>query len=155
MRHDHESADVGRQQPSHRQARRYGYVVKQLWSHRDIDAPANRVWELLTTPARPAWGPTVRRAELHGDRLEAGATGVVTTLLGLDLPFEITGYDESEHWTWKVAGVTATDHRVEPLGPSRCRVGFGVPWPAAPYLTVCRVALRRLDAMATREKTLA
>ena len=130
--------------------------MKQIWSHRDVDAPSNRVWELLTTPERwPAWGPTVRRAELHGERFEAGATGKVTTLLGLDLPFEITAYGEAEHWAWRVAGVTATDHRVEPLGTSRCRVGFGVPWPAAPYLAVCHLALRRLDTMASREKAAA
>ena len=88
--------------------------MKQLWSHRDVDAPANTVWELLTNPRHwPVWGPTVRQAELHGERLEAGATGTVTTMLGLDLPFEITAYDEAERWAWKVAGVTATDLRVE------------------------------------------
>jgi hypothetical protein len=98
------------------------------------------------------WGPTVRRARLLDDRLEAGARGMVTTVFGLDLPFEITDYDDGARWAWKVAGVSATVHTVEPLGSDCCRVGFGVPWPAAPYLAVCGYALARLDAIATGER---
>jgi len=129
--------------------------VKKLWIHRDIDAPAAAVWELLTDPEYwPEWGPTVKHAQLRGDRIEAGAMGTVMTVMKVGLPLEITTYDERARWAWKVAGVEATDHTVEPLGPARCRVGFGVPWPAVPYLAVCRVALRRLDAMASREKAL-
>ena len=133
--------------------RRHGYRdLVTLWVYRDIDVPAEAVWELLTSPDRwPAWGPTVRHAELAGNRLEAGATGAVTTVLGLRLPFEITTQD-GMRWAWKVAGVPATDHTVQALAPERCRVGFGVPWPAAPYLAVCRVALRRLESIATQDR---
>lgn len=120
-----------------------------LWVYRDIDAPAKAVWELLTNPDRwPEWGPTVRHADLVGPRVEPGAIGVVRTFLGVRLPFEITTRD-GMRWAWKIAGVPATDHMVEALAPDRCRVGFGVPWPAAPYLAVCRVALRRLESIAT------
>jgi hypothetical protein len=137
-------------QPSE-QPERYRDLVT-LWVYRDIDAPADAVWELLTNPDRwPAWGPTVRHAELFGHNFEAGGTGVVTTVLGLRLPFEITTQD-GERWAWKVAGVPATDHTVQALTPDRCRVGFGVPWPAAPYLAICRVALRRLESMATQNR---
>lgn len=48
-----------------------------------------------------------------------------------------------------VAGVPATDHTVESLGPDRCRVSFGAPWVAVPYLAVCRLASSRLDGLAT------
>ena len=34
-------------------------------------------------------------------------------------------------------------------GPDWCRVSFGAPWVAAPYLAVCRMALSRLDGLAT------
>jgi len=130
----------------------YGDQVKRLWVHRDIDARAEAVWELLTNPERwPEWGPMVRRAQLDDHRLEAGATGTVTTVLGIGLPFEITDYDDRLRWAWKVAGVGATDHRLEPTGRDHCRVGFGVPWPAAPYLAVCRIALARLQTMAMRQ----
>ena len=73
-------------------------------------------------------------------------------MLGLDVPFEITEFDEGVRWTWNVAGVSATDHTVAPLEPARCRVAFGVPWPTAPYLAVCRLALERLESMAEAKK---
>jgi hypothetical protein len=130
-------------------------AVKRVWVHRDIEAPPCAVWGLLTNLEYwPLWGPTVRRARIHGDRLEAGAKGTVTTVMGFTLPFEITGYNDGARWTWKVAGVAATDHTVDALGQRRSRVGFGVPWPAAPYLAVCRVALHRLASIAARERTL-
>lgn len=126
--------------------------MKKLWVRRNIDAPASTLWELLTKPEYwPEWGPTVRRAKIDGDRLQMGARGTVTTVAGVDLRFEITDYHEGSRWAWKVGGVPATDHSVEPLGPDSCRVGFGVPWPASPYLAVCRIALARLEKMALAE----
>ena len=131
----------------------YDDLVRRLWVHRDIDAPAESVWALLTNlDSWPMWGPTVRRAEFDDSHFETGATGVVTTTLGVRLPFEITGYDDGRFWAWKIAGVPATDHTVRALGPERSRIGFGVPWPAAPYLAVCRVALRRLGSMALLDR---
>ncbi|MDG2027653.1 MAG: SRPBCC family protein [Acidimicrobiales bacterium] len=127
--------------------------MKRLWIHRDIDAPAETVWELLTNPNKwPVWGPTVSGANLKAQSLSAGATGTVTTVLGRGLGFEVTAFEEGSRWAWKVAGIPATDHVVEHVGPDRCRVGFGVPWPAAPYLAVCRVALRRIDELASLER---
>jgi hypothetical protein len=38
--------------------------------------------------------------------------------------------------------------RVEPLGPDRCRLSFGVGWVALPYLAVCRVAIGRIADLA-------
>ncbi|MGF1598061.1 MAG: SRPBCC family protein [Acidimicrobiales bacterium] len=127
--------------------------MKTIWVHRDIFSPSTTLWALLTELDRwPQWGPTVRRAVLVGDRLEKGARGTVTTVFGVRLPFEITAYDEGTRWAWRVAGVQATDHTVTTLGPERCRVGFGVPWPAAPYLAVCRVALDRLESIAIHDR---
>lgn len=117
-----------------------------IWTHQEIAAPAPALWALLTDLERwPDWGPSVQAAALVGDRLESGATGTVTTFLGVELGFEITDVEPGTRWAWRVAGISATDHRVEPLGPERCRVSFGVPWPAAPYLAVCRQALHRLE----------
>lgn len=99
----------------------------------------------------PAWGPSVRSAQVESGQLAAGARGTVTTVLGVDLPFEVTVFEDRARWAWKVAGVGATDHTVVAIGPDRCRVGFGLPWPASPYLAVCKIALRRLDALATHE----
>jgi hypothetical protein len=124
--------------------------VRRLWTSREVDAPAPAVWELLVDlDAWPAWGPTVRRGSLDEGPLRAGATGRVETLGGLTLSFEVTAFEPGRRWAWKVAGVGATDHLVEPLGDDRCRAAFGLPWPAAPYAAVCRVALHRLDRLAT------
>lgn len=124
--------------------------MRTLWVHREIAAPAETVWELLTNvECWPVWGPTVRHAEINGDSFELGTTGVVTTAIGVELPFEITEYRAGSRWTWNVAGVPATHHMVEPIDSGRSRAGFGVPWPVAPYLSVCFLALRRLESTAS------
>lgn len=128
--------------------------MRRLWIHRTVDVPALAAWDLLTDlDYWPHWGPSLRAASLDEGRFEAGATGVLTPLVGPDLSFEITAVETGVRWAWKVAGIEATDHTVEPLGADRCRVGFSVPWPVAPYLAVCGLALRRLDELATSHST--
>ena len=122
--------------------------MRRLWVTSDFDVPAVQMWNLLVDPAQwSAWGPSVRGVAIDGAVLSKGATGTVTTAVGAKLPFRITAFEPGESWSWEVAGVGATDHDVTPLGADRCRVGFGVPWVAAPYLAVCRVALRRMHEM--------
>ena len=122
--------------------------MRQLWVTADLEGPAEEAWDLLVDPAQwPRWGPSVRSATVEGGALAPGSTGQVTTALGVTLPFRITDFEPGTRWRWKVAGIGATDHRVTPLGAGRCRVGFGVPWPAAPYLPVCRVALGRIGRL--------
>lgn len=128
-------------------------ITTHTWTTTEVDAPASEVWELLADPSMwPRWGPSVRRATIDGGELRTGATGTVTTAVGVRLPVEITRVEPGRSWRWKVAGIPATDHTVEPLGPRRCRVGFGVPLPAAPYLAVCRVALHRIEQLAVPDR---
>jgi uncharacterized protein YndB with AHSA1/START domain len=123
--------------------------VKKLSITREIDAPADVLWWLFTDPEQwPKWGPSVRSAELHDGKFEQGATGTVTTPVGIKFGFEITDYVDGASWAWKVASVPATHHTVESLGADRCRVGFGVPWVVAPYLAACEIALRRIGTLA-------
>ncbi|MEO6627980.1 MAG: SRPBCC family protein [Aquihabitans sp.] len=123
--------------------------MRQRWVSAEIDASAATVWDVLTDlDAWPRWGPSVRRASVEGGVLMAGAHGRVVTALGVSVPFEVTAFEPGIRWAWKVGGINATDHRVEPLGSDRCRVGFGVAWPATPYLAVCRIALGRIAALA-------
>ncbi len=127
--------------------------MRNIWTHRDIGAPAADVWSLLVEPEHwPSWGPSVRSAKLDGQRMEAGGTGVVTTVFGAQLEFQITTYVEGSRWAWKVQGIDATDHRVEPLEGDRCRVSFGVPWVVAPYQAICGIAMQRIKTIAERSE---
>jgi uncharacterized protein YndB with AHSA1/START domain len=111
----------------------------------ELDAAPERAWELLSNTARwPDWGPSVVAVEPAAARVEPGLRGRVRTIAGFSLPFEITAVEAGRSWRWRVAGIAATGHRVERLGPDRCRVVFEVPRWAAPYAIVCRVALRRM-----------
>jgi uncharacterized protein YndB with AHSA1/START domain len=123
---------------------------RRLLVSRTIDAPPDRVWDLLVDTRRwPAWGPSVTAVQSADRRIREGTTGHVRTVGGLWLPFTITSCVEYR-WTWRVAGVRATGHRVVP-GEDRCRAVFEVPLTAAPYAAVCRSALENLDALATAE----
>ncbi len=116
------------------------------WVEREISVDARAAWQLLVDVDRwPEWGPSVRSAGLDSERFGEGATGWVRTPFGIRLPFEVTAFEGGVRWSWKVAGVPATDHRVRPLGPRACAVGFGVPRIAAPYALVCRRALTSID----------
>jgi uncharacterized protein YndB with AHSA1/START domain len=116
---------------------------------RVIAAPPAAVWDLLVDlHAWPEWGPTIRGARLDEPQTELAlhATGTVQTSLIVSVPFVITEFDPGRHWAWKVAGVPATRHWVDPAADG-ARVGMAVPWWATPYLTVCAVALRRIEEM--------
>lgn len=122
-----------------------------------VSAPSNRVWRLLAdTREWPKWGPSVRRVESPHRFIEKGDRGRVKTAAGVWLPFEITEFEPERYWAWKVAGVRATGHRVEPLddtgsnpdNPAGCRLIFEVPAMAFPYLSVCRWAAGRIRKMA-------
>lgn len=119
----------------------------------EIQAPASAAWELLTDTSRwPQWGPSVFRVESAGQRIGPGSTGRVQTTIGVWLPFRVTEFAAGRRWDWEIAGIPATGHRVESLGPDRCRVVFEVPLLAAPYLAVCRLALRRIRTILEEEQ---
>ncbi len=116
-----------------------------------IAAPPSAVWKLLVDlDAWPKWGPTILGARLDEPYTELAlhATGTVQTALGVSVPFVITEFEPGRRWGWKVAGVPATRHWVDPSDDG-ARVGMAVPWWAAPYATVCALALRRIDGMLT------
>jgi hypothetical protein len=111
---------------------------------REFPAPADRAWALLIDTGRwPEWGTSVRGVECADREIRAGTTGRIETVLGITVPFEIVAC-EPYRWTWRVARIPATGHRVEPLGENRCRVVFEVPVLAVGYIPVCRRALGRI-----------
>lgn len=117
-----------------------------------VDAPTEAAWELFANPDRwPEWGPSVTDIDFEEDRIFEGASGRVRLPGGLWLPFRIdsvTAPDKQSpgRWNWRIKKIPATGHRVEPLGPQRCRVVFEIPLLAAGYAAVCYRALDRIEA---------
>lgn len=127
-----------------------GITLRPPGVDRRIGAPPDAVWRLLIDIDQwPLWGPSVRRAELHGGSTELtpGAHGTVWTSLGPTLPFRITEFEPGRRWGWTVAGVPATVHEVRSV-PGGCLVRFETPWWAGAYLPVCAAALVRIDRLA-------
>jgi hypothetical protein len=126
-------------------------LPRHLEVSRRIPARSEVVWEvLIDTRQWSTWGPSVAGAEIDGggDRIGAGTTGRIRTAVGLALPFRVTTWEPGRSWSWSVGGVPATTHRVEPDGSDACRLVFGVPWWAPPYLAVCALALPRIERLA-------
>jgi hypothetical protein len=116
---------------------------------RELPAPRDVVWDLLCdTESWPAWGPSVQAVDCQDRYITVGSTGRVELPLGLWVPFEVTecaGY----RWTWTVARLPATGHRVDATADEdRCRAVFEVPPLAAGYVPVCETALERLEELA-------
>lgn len=125
--------------------------MKRLVASRTIDAPAARVWQLLTdVDAWPRWGPSIQAARLDDSfiGLAEHATGSLTVIGGISLRFVVTEYTAGRSWAWDVGGVAATSHRVEDCG-GRCQTSIDVPIIAAPYLAICHLGLRRIERLAT------
>jgi hypothetical protein len=121
------------------------WVVTERFARPPADA-----WDrLVDTAAWPEWGPSVAAVEASERHVVAGTTGRVRVArLGVWLPFEVTGCAD-RRWTWRVAGVPATGHRVEAVAGSHGSVvGIEVPPVAAPYVPVCRCAVDRIAGLA-------
>jgi len=124
--------------------------MKGVRARIEIDAPPSEVWKRLVEFRHwPEWGPSVRAVEAHGqaEAVAAGVTGRVQTLLRIWLPFEITSFEPGREWSWKVAGLAATGHRVIPISPSRTAVEFSVPRHFAPYVRVLDRGLQKLKTV--------
>lgn len=125
---------------------------RRLVVARELDAPAADAWDVLVeTHTWPEWGPSV--AAVRGpDRIGPGATGEVQIAgVGVWVPFAVTSFDaDAMRWTWAVARVPATGHRVDAVGAGRCRVAFEVPLVAAGYGVVCRRALANVARLVER-----
>jgi hypothetical protein len=120
---------------------------RRLLVARDVAADRAAAWDLLVDTERwPEWGPSVRAVEAEHRRIREGTTGHVRLPGGLELPFEVTVCADYR-WTWRVARIPATGHRVDPPADSAsagCRVVFELPPLAAGYVPVCLRALDRI-----------
>lgn len=119
---------------------------------RTVEAPADAVWTVLTTVARwQEWGPPVTGVDYPDSTISAGTRGRLRAFGLAWIPFRIETVDDAA-WTWSVWGRTppADGHRVESLGPRRCRALLELPLWAPWYLPVCLVALRNVAQVAER-----
>ena len=115
---------------------------------RRVDAPRETCWDLLTDTDRwPDWGPSVRAVECDSRYIDAGTTGRVKTVGDVWLPFEVTACRDYR-WTWRVARIPATGHRVDAVGDGSCRPVFEIPLLASGYAVVCANALQELALLA-------
>jgi hypothetical protein len=120
-------------------------VGRRVEVSRTVAVDREAAWDLVTDTTRwPEWGPSVRAVDCERRFVRPGTTGRVRTPLGW-APFRVVDC-APYRWTWRVAGVPATGHRVD-TAAGGCRVVFEVPLAAAPYAAVCAVALRRIAAI--------
>ena len=109
------------------------------------------VWDLITDTAKwPQWGPTVKNVEFPDRYIYRGAAGRVLTAFHFWLPFEITEFEAARFWSWKVAAVKATGHRILAIDDRSCELWFDVPIVAAPYGLICQLALTKIDNLLNR-----
>jgi hypothetical protein len=112
----------------------------------EYDAAPAAAWRLLAnTEHWPTWGPSISDVRPPAETVREGLEGEVQVLGGPWVPFEITSVEWDEapdvrRWTWSVARIPATGHRVEGT-ESGCRVVFEVPLLAGGYVPVCQRAL--------------
>jgi hypothetical protein len=117
---------------------------------RVIDAPCHQVWKLLIdTESWPLWGPSVTAVQCAERYIGPKSQGKLRTPVGLWLPFRISAFEEGEFWKWQVAGIAATGHRLRPITDNRCQLIFEMPWIAAPYSLVCKIAANRIAQLLT------
>jgi hypothetical protein len=121
--------------------------------NRSFHSSCNTIWELLTdTDTWPQWGPSVSAVECENRFIRKGTIGKVKTAVGIWLPFIVTGYEDGYFWSWDVAGIPATGHRVEPLEDEHCLLTFEIPLLTAPYAYICKIALDRIAGIIDESK---
>jgi hypothetical protein len=117
---------------------------------RHVDATQEAAWEVLTdTEQWPAWGPTVAAVESDSRFIRSGTRGRVKLPFAVWVPFEVTACRDYR-WTWRVARIPATGHRVDAVGDGTepCRPVFEIPPLAGGYAVVCANALQELALLA-------
>ncbi len=114
-----------------------------------INASPQQVWKvLIDTRQWPVWGPSVKAVKSPRQYIDDGLKGSLQTVIGLWVPFEITDFEPLHFWSWKVAGIHATGHRLTEIDENHCELIFEMPAVTLPYALVCRQAARRIGRLA-------
>jgi hypothetical protein len=124
-------------------------VFPYIVTTKKVYASAEVLWQILTDTAQWVhWGPSIRKVECSERNIRQGSKGRVQTTLGFWLSFEVTEYMHEQYWAWRVSGIPATGHRIEPLSDKMCRLTFEVPVFAVPYVGICAIAVKRISCIA-------
>jgi hypothetical protein len=125
----------------------------------EVAAPADDVWSLVRdVEAWPTWTPTMATVELQGPELEPGVpVRVIQPGRRPDLYTVLAVDDHRFLWAARKPGYRQwADHRVETLGPQRCRVEltFGVDGMLGPVVgpLARRSVVRLVDSEAAHLK---
>lgn len=127
-------------------------VFPYIVTSKIVNASAEAVWRILTDTAQWVhWGPSIRGVQCSERHIKQGSRGRAQTALGFWVSFEVTDYVHERYWSWRVSGIRATGHRIEPLADDMCRLAFEVPVFAMPYVALCAIAVRRISWIAERK----
>lgn len=98
-------------------------MTEEVTATVEVDAPADAVWEVLTSPAGwPAWTDSVTEAELLDERFGLGARVRVVQPGLRPAVWTVTDLEEGRAFTWtsRSPGVlTTASHVLLPAGPGR------------------------------------
>lgn len=120
----------------------YCEISKTLYSS------SEEVWLLIADTTRwHEWGTSISRVDCADKYIRKGTRGRVKLRIGIWVPFVISYFEDKRYWSWDIWGIRATGHRVEPLGANSCNIFFEVPFLAAPYLFICWLAVKRIEAI--------
>ena len=115
---------------------------------RNIHTSIGELWDLITDTERwVAWGPSIRDVESSDQFIRKGSLGRIKIIIGLWINFRVTDFEAGRYWSWSIAGINATGHRIDVLNSNECRLVFEVPWFAAPYIIICHLALNRIASI--------
>lgn len=116
-------------------------------------APSALVWQRYTVPGLwSSWSPQISSVSCSDRVIRKGSTGTVHAVLGVQVQFVVTEFDEQRRtWAWDALlplGIRLQlEHSVSELGPGGTSTGLRVRGPlpvVLGYLPVARLALSRL-----------
>lgn len=118
-----------------------------------LHSPAKDIWNIITDTTRwHEWGPSIIAVDCADRNIRKGTRGRVKVRLGIWVPFVITDFDDERYWSWDIWGIHATGHRIEALDDRSCNIFFEVPTLVAPYLFICWIAIKRIEAILQHAK---
>ena len=96
----------------------------------EIDAPAERVWSVITDAERwPEWTDSVTKVTLLDGGLRVGSRATISQPRIPTVDWTVTELDEGREFVWVSTGPgarTTARHRVEEVGPGRSRAFLSV-----------------------------